>query len=72
MLRLRGQLYVARSSSFLTLKYTDVNRETKTNLDNVEEGSVDDCWNVDSNTTLSEDWIGLTRFNILMKRPPKR
>ena len=35
----RGQLYVPRESSLsIPLKYIDVNRQTKTNLDNLEGG----------------------------------
>ena len=65
----RGQLYVPQESSIpVPPKYIDMNRQTRTNLDNPEETSIDDCWNVDGNKTVSEDWIGFTRFHIIMTR----
>ena len=48
-------------------------RQTKTDVDDVdnsEESSVDDLWNVVGNTVLSEKRIGFTSFRILNKRPP--
>ena len=47
------------------LKYIDVNRQTRTNLDDPEETSIDEYWNVDGNKTVSEDWLWFTRFQIV-------
>ena len=32
--------------------------------------SVDDCWNVDGVSELSDTWTGFTRFIILSEKPP--
>ena len=59
----REQLCVPKESSFPTpSKYIDVVRHTKTNLDNLEESSIDDLWNNDGLGILSKCWSGSTRF----------
>ena len=35
-------------------------RQTKTNMDKLEESIVDDVWDVDANRTLSGSWSGST------------
>ena len=61
-----GQLHVPKEPSFpIPLKYIGVTRHGKQHLDNFEESSID------GNRTFSEDWIGLTRHQMLMKRSPK-
>ena len=50
---LRQQLYVPTESSFpIPVKDTDVVRETKTKLDNLEGSIGDDAWNIDATRTL--------------------
>ena len=44
------------------LKYIDVNRQTKTSIDVLHEATIDDYWNFDGDNSLSEPWIGVTRF----------
>ena len=69
---LRGQLCVPQESSFPDpQEHIDVNRQTETKLDNSEERSVGDCWNVDGNRTLSDDSIGFTCIHCPKIRPPK-
>ena len=46
-------------------------RQTKTNLDTLDEIIIDVAWNIDAKRTLSENRSGFTRFRILHKRPPK-
>ena len=64
-------VFPKESSFLITLKYTDVNWQTKTIRDSVEENSIDDQWNVDTNKTLSQSWVGSTRFQIPQNRAPK-
>ena len=59
----RVQLYVPREESFrIPLKYIDVIRSTRTDLDVAQEKRIDDCWNADGNRNLSDSWTGFTRF----------
>ena len=68
--RPREHLYLPKESSFpILFEYTDVVRQTKTNLDNLEESSIDGLWHIGGNRILSENWSGSTRFRILNKRP---
>ena len=57
----REHLYVPKESSFpFPSEYIEVARETKTNLDNVEESSIDDLWSTDGIGILYESWSGST------------
>ena len=58
--------YCHHDSFPIPLKSIDVNRETKTNLDNLEESSFDDYWNADGNKTLSKARVGFARLQIVM------
>ena len=61
---------VLRKSSFPTrLKHLHVVKQTKTNLDNLEENTTEDNRNVDKKETLSHIWSAYTRFRILQRRP---
>ena len=51
------------------VKYSDVVRQRKTILDNLEERIINGLWNIDEHGILS--WNGPTRCWILNKRPPK-
>ena len=66
-------LYVPKdSSSPIPSTCIDVVRQTKTDLDNSEESSIDDLWNSDEHKkNLSGSCIGSTRFRIQDKRPRK-
>ena len=60
------QPYSPREESFsISLKYIDVSRTTHTNLDVVQESRIDDYWNIDGSTDLSESWTGFTQFALL-------
>ena len=54
------------------LKYIDVTRSTHTDLDVMQEKRVDDCWNVDSNRSLSDSRKGFTKSTLLNEKLPKR
>ena len=67
----RVKLYSPREESFpIPLKYIDVTRTTHTNLDVKHEKRIDDYWNMDGSTDLSDLWTGFTRFILLEEKPP--
>ena len=66
----RVKLYSPREESFpIPLKYIDVSRTTRTNLDVVQERRIDDYWNIDGSRDLSDSWTGLTQFTLLEEKP---
>ena len=67
----RVKLYSPREESFtIPLKYIDVSRTTRTNLDVMQEGRIDDYWNIDGSRDLSGSWTGFTQFTLLDEKPP--
>ena len=67
----RVKLYSPREESFPSpLKYIDVSRTTRTNLDVLQESRIDDYWNIDGSRDLSEYWTGFTQFILLEEKPP--
>ena len=51
----RVKLYSPREESFpIPLKYIDVSKTTRTNLDVVQERRIDDYWNIDGSRDLSD------------------
>ena len=59
----RVKLYSPREDSFpIPLKYIDVSRTTRTNLDVMLERRIDDNWNTDVSRDLSDSWTGFTQF----------
>ena len=67
----RGKLYSPREESFrIPLKYIDVSRTTRTNLDVQKERRIDDYWNFDGSRDLSDSWTGFTQFTLLEEKPP--
>ena len=57
----RVQLHVQKESTFaVPLNFFDVTRSLCTALDVMQVKRVDDCWNVDSNRSLSDSWKGFT------------
>ena len=62
----RVELYSPREESFpIPLKYIDVTRTTRTNLDVKQEKRIDDDWNIDGSRDLSDPWTGFTQFTLL-------
>ena len=61
-----------RKLIFRYLSITLMARKTKTSLDVLQEATIDDYWNMDGDKSLSEPWIGVTRFALLNKNPPER
>ena len=67
----RVKLYSPREESFpIPLKYIDVSRTTRTNLDVKQERRIDDYWNIDGSRDLSNSWTGLTQFSLLEEKAP--
>ena len=67
----RVKLYSPREESFpIPLKYIDVSRTTRTNLDVKQERRIDDYWNIDGARYLSDSWTGFTQFTQLQEKPP--
>ena len=71
-----AQRTIVRTERVIILNPVEVlltfdSRQTKNNLDNLEESISDDLWNIDGTSILSASWSGSTRFRILGKRPPK-
>ena len=68
----RVKLYSPREESFpIPLKHIDVSRTTHTNLDVKQEKRIDDYWNTDGSSDLSDPWTGFTQFTLLEEKPPK-
>ena len=67
----RVRLYSPREESFpIPLKYIDVSRTTRTNLDCKQERRIDDYWNIDGSRDVSDPWTGFTQFILLEEKPP--
>ena len=67
----RVKLYSPREESFpIPLKYIDVSRATRTNLDVMQERRIDGYWNIDGSRDLSDSWTGFTQFTPLKQKPP--
>ena len=59
----RVKLHSPRKESFpAPLKYIDVSRTTRTNLDVMHERCIDDYWNIDGSRDLSGSWTGFTQL----------
>ena len=57
----RVKLYSPREESFpIPLKYIDVSRTARTNLNVKQERRIDDYWNIDGSRDLSDSWTGFT------------
>ena len=63
----------------IPIKYLDVLRYTRTNLDSQAEARIDDVWDPDTpngngvwdpDTQLSASWMGTSSFDILRTKPP--
>ena len=65
------KLYSPREESFpIPLKYIDVSRTTRTNLDVVQDSRIDDYWNIDGSRDVSDSWTCFTQFTLLEEKPP--
>ena len=68
----RVKLHSPREESFpFPLKYFDVSRTTRTNLDVKQERRIDDYWNTDGSRNWSDPWTGFTQFTLLEEEPPE-
>ena len=66
----RIKLYSPREESFpIPLKYIDVSRTARTNLDVMLERRIDDYWNIDASRDLSDPWAGFIKFTLLKEKP---
>ena len=67
----RVKLHSPREEAFpIPLKYIDVSRTTRTNLDVMQERRIDDHRNIDGSRDLSDSWTGFTQFTLLKEKPP--
>ena len=67
----RVKLHSPREESFpIPLKYIDVSRTTRTNLDVMQDRRIDDYWNIDGSRDLSDPWTGFTQFTLSEEKPP--
>ena len=61
----RVKLYSPSEESFpVPLKYIDVSRTARTNLDVKQEKRIDDYWNIDGSRDLSDPRTGFTQFTL--------
>ena len=67
----RTKLDVPKDYFLVPLNHTDVRRHTKASLDVLQEATNDDHWNMDGDESLSELWIGVTRFALLDGNQPE-
>ena len=66
----RVKLYSPREESLpIPLKYVDVSRTSHTNLDVKQDKRIDDYWNIDGSSNLSDSWTGFTQFTLLEEKP---
>ena len=64
------QLFVPKEETFpMPLKYIDVTKTTRTNLDVLQEKRINDYWK-DGDRTLSDSRTGFTKFTLLNEKPP--
>ena len=56
------KLNVPRNVFPIPQNYTDVQKQTKTSLDVLQEATIGDYWNVGGDMSLSAPRIGVTRF----------
>ena len=68
----RAKLRVPNGDFSIPLNYFDIPREIKTSLGVLLEGTIDDCWNMDPDKSLSEPWIGVARLALLTKSSRRR
>ena len=65
----RVKLYSPREESFsISLKYIDVSRIIRTNLDVMLERRIDDYCNIDGSRDLSDSWTGFIQFTLLEEK----
>ena len=67
----RTKLFVTKDDYPTPLDYIHVQRQTNTSPDALQEATIDDYWNMDVEKSVSEPWIGVTRFMVLNKNPPE-
>ena len=67
----RVKLYSPKEESFsIPLKYIDVSRIARTNLDVKQQRRIDDYWNIDGPRDLSDSWTSFTQFTLLEEKHP--
>ena len=65
----RTKLCVPKDDLPIPLNYIDVQRQKKAIIDVLHEATIGDYCNSDGDRSLSEPWIGVTRFELLNKKP---
>ena len=68
----RVKLYSPKEESFpVPLKYIEVSRTSRTNLDVKQEKRIDDYWNIDGSRDLSDPWTSFNKFTLLEEKHPE-
>ena len=65
----RTKLHVPKDDFPISLTYIDVQRRPTTSLDVLQEAIIDDYGHMDGDKSLSEPWIGVTRFALRNQNP---
>ena len=68
----RMKLSVPKHDFPISVNYVDVQRQMKTSIDVLRKATSDDNWNIDGDRSLSEPWLGVTRWALLNKKSTKR
>ena len=66
-----AKLWGPNDDSPIPLNCTDIQIQTKTSIDAPQEATIDDYLSIDGGKSLSEPWIGVTRFMLLKTNPQK-
>ena len=61
--------FVPKDDFPIHLNCIDVQRRTNTRIDVLQVETIDDDWNMDGDKSLSELWVGVTRFAMLHTNP---
>ena len=64
------KLSVPKDDFPIPLNCMDVQRLTKSSKMYFERRPIADYWHMDGDRSMSETWIGVTRFALLSKNPP--
>ena len=67
----RTKLHVPKDDFPIPLNSIDVEKQTISSLDVLQESTIDHSWNMEGDTSMSQPWIGGTRFELPNGNPPE-
>ena len=67
----RTKLHVPKDDFPIPLNSIDVEKQTITSLDVLQESTIDHPWNMEEDKSMSQPWIVVTRFELLNRNPPE-